>query len=410
MKLAEEGMLFRNAYCAAPSCSPSRAALFTGMSPHSCGMMGLAHRGFELKDYNKHLVRFLNRYGYDTVLSGFQHEAPDNKMIGYKKILQDEEAPEQISGEGFIQWDLDNARKAADYIKQAENRPYFLSFGMMNTHRPFPKIDQQINPNYVMPPFPIFDHQDNREDTAAFMTSVKVVDQCVGIILDAVIETGREEDTMIIFTTDHGAAFPRMKCSLYDTGIGVSLIMKFPGNHQKGQSLDGLVSQLDIFPTLCDLSGFEKPDWLQGRSMLPLFENKAEHIRDEIFSEATFHKAYEPIRCVRTERYKFIKYFEDKQQIVHIGGDEGISEKFVEAHGIYDEMRSNELLFDLYLDPLERVSLMNDNKYKDVYEDLSNRLENWMKVTDDPLLSGSIEPPPGAKLSKPSGIGARASI
>ena len=87
MNLAREGTLFRQAYCAGPTCSPSRAGLLTGMSPHSCGMLGLAHRGFRLYDYHQHLARFLGDHGYETVLCGVQHEAPDPGMIGYRKNI-----------------------------------------------------------------------------------------------------------------------------------------------------------------------------------------------------------------------------------------------------------------------------------------------------------------------------------
>lgn len=403
MKFAEESVVFRNAFCAGPSCSPSRAALLTGMAPHSCGMIGLTHRGFQLHDYNTHLVRFLNKNDYETILSGFQHEAPDKEMIGYQNILHDQDVSEiEISGEGLKRWDLSNARKAAEEIKQHKDKPFFLSFGMMNTHRPFPDISGHINPNYVTPPFSVFDNDQNRKDTAALMSAVGVVDQCVGIIMEALKQSGKEDDTLLIFTTDHGIPFPRMKCHLYDAGIGVSLMMKLPDGRQAGKVIDGLVSQIDLFPTICELTELPKPKWLQGKSMLPLFEGTKEHLRHEIFSELTFHTSYEPTRCIRTERYKFIKFFDEYRMIIHIGGDGGISEKFVESHGIFEETRESEMLFDLYLDPMEQVNLVHNPKYRDVYSDLSTRLENWMEETEDPLLLGPITPPDGANITPPN--------
>jgi N-sulfoglucosamine sulfohydrolase len=397
MKLAREGTVFRNAYCAGPTCSPSRSGLLTGMAPHSCGMTGLAHRGFQLNDYSRHLVQFLNRNQYETVLSGFQHEAPDRNMIGYKTILQEASSPQKTDDRS--EWDIGNARKAADYICQAGDRPFFLSFGMVNTHRPYPAIDPEVNPDYVMLPFPIFDNEENRKDMAAYISSAKVADQCVGIILDALRESGKEDDTLVIFTTDHGIAFPMMKCQLYDAGIGVALLLKFPGNKKAGKAVDWLVSHLDIFPTICEMIGAEQPDWLQGESMMPLFEEQSEKIREVIFSEVTFHSAYDPMRCVRSERYKYIRIFSKHGRYVHLGGDGGITTKFFQEYGSNNMRRETEMLYDLYLDPVERVNLVKEPEYQAVYERMKGYLQDWMIQTDDPLLAGDVLPPAGARLS-----------
>lgn len=89
MKLAEESIMFRNAHCVAPTCSPSRAAMLTGMTAHNSGMYGLAHRGFSLNDYSQHLVQYLGRNGFYTALIGVQHEAKDLNVIGYMETHAD---------------------------------------------------------------------------------------------------------------------------------------------------------------------------------------------------------------------------------------------------------------------------------------------------------------------------------
>ncbi len=184
MKLAERGTLFRQAFSAAPTCSPSRAGLLTGMSPHSNGMLGLAHRGFELNDYNKHLVNFLKGYNFKTVLCGMQHVAPEAEMIGYDKILDNQ--PDEWGAET----DKENAKKVADYIKNQNEAPFFLSYGMESTHLEFPELDDQVDENYVMPPATLPDNEETRKDMAGFITSAKIADYCVGTVLDALAEAG----------------------------------------------------------------------------------------------------------------------------------------------------------------------------------------------------------------------------
>lgn len=215
-------------------------------------------------------------------------------MIGYDRILGNSNFDMSDFETDSISQDIANATQAAEYIKQ----------------------DKGINPNYLIPPFPFFDNAQNREDMAGFLTSARVVDCCAGIVMDAIRESGHVDDTFIIFTTDHGIAFPKMKCNLYDKGIGVSLILKFPENKRKGEAVDALVSQIDLFPTLCEVLSLDKPSWLQGTSIMPLMGGTDIRVRDELFADVTYHAAYEPVRAIRTERYKLIKYFDIHESFV----------------------------------------------------------------------------------------------
>lgn len=405
MALAREGTLFRQAYCAAPTCSASRSALLTGMMPHSNGMLGLTHRGFQLHDPTRHLAACLNGNNYETVLCGIQHESTDASRLGYERILHDKKGDDagDSPGNAAANWDLENACKVAEYLDKrketSDGRPFFLSFGMSSTHRAFPET-HDVNPNYVMPPFPMYDCAINRADAAAYAASASVMDTCVGIVLSALRECGLEHDTLILYTTDHGIAFPMMKCSLYDSGIGVSLILSFPGNKAAGEAPDALVSQLDVFPTLCDYAGIPKPAWLQGRSLMPLLEGRVPRVREELFAELNFHAAREPMRCIRTDRYKLIRRYEDDLRFVPSNMDDAPSKAFLLDAGLLMESHSREMLFDLYLDPMERINLVDDVRYGEVRQSLSRRLEQWMMETDDPLLHGSLVAPEGARVNK----------
>ncbi|MFW5985393.1 MAG: sulfatase [Halanaerobiaceae bacterium] len=396
MEFAREGTLFRNAFCAAPTCSPSRAALLTGMSPHSSGMLGLAHRGFALNDYQQHLVNHLNNNGYETALCGVQHVAKYDKIkeqIGYDKIITSKENT-----------DLHNAESAAEYIKNTGDNPFFLSMGMVNTHREYPELDDSINQEYVKTPEPIFDTEATRKDMARYKLSVQKVDKCVGKVINALKDCGKYEDSLVLFTTDHGLAFPFMKCNLFDSGIGISLIMKQPFQNDSGKAVDSLISQIDIFPTICDIAKIEQPSWLEGKSFLPVLENEKEEIREEIFAEVTFHAAYEPMRCIRTKRYKYIKLFFDHHDIVPANIDDSYTKSFLLDKGLLERKREHEQLYDLYFDPNERNNLIEDNDYQKVYQDLKKRLNSWMEKTDDPLLKGYVEKPEGARVNKKSCI------
>ena len=395
-ELADQGIVFRQAFSMAPTCSPSRSALLTGMAPHSNGMLGLAHRGFRLYDYHKHLVRYLNAHGYETALSGVQHEARDVKDIGYQKIIgQLLESKRWDSGHLD---DLDNAQHVAQFIKERHDAPYFLSFGLFSAHRPFPDVG--VDETYVMPPFPLPDVPQTREDYARFLGSVKILDECVGMVLEALKESGEENNTLVVFTTDHGPAFPGMKCTLYDTGIAVSMIVKIPESsdyHQVGIT-DALISQIDIFPTLCDVLSIPQPSWIQGKSFGAFLRGKPGPVRNEIFAEVNYHAAYEPMRCIRTERYKFIVRY--GTAIIPANIDDSPSKDFLFHHG-YGLMREGyrEELYDLYMDPMERVNVIELASYQNIYQDLRNRLKHWMINTQDPLLSGEVAKPSGALVN-----------
>ena len=298
--LAEQGVLFRQAFCANPTCSPSRAALLTGQWPHSCGMLGLAHRGFRLDDYSHHLVQTLKNAGYTTALSGFQHvarlPAADQSEIGYDEIFD--------TGK--------NQRATSDaaiaFLNRARDKPFFLDVGYTVTHRSFPEPRPEDDPRYCMPPAPLPDTPETRFDTAAYKTCVRILDTEIGRVLNAIDRAGLADNTLVISTTDHGIAFPMMKCNLTDHGIGVLLIMRGPG-FSGGKVIDGMVSQIDLFPTLCDAIGIDHPDWLQGKSILPLVRGEADEIHEEIFAEINYHSYCDPQRAVRTKKWKYIRHW-----------------------------------------------------------------------------------------------------
>ena len=389
-QLAEEGVVFRQAFCAAPMCSASRASLLTGMYPHSNGMFGLAHRGFSLHDYQQHVVHTLDKLGYYSVLIGEQHIAKEPAIIGFDRVIKTEVHLADVV-----------APLACQILHEMPSQPFFLSVGFFEAHREFHPPASEKAAQYCAPPPHLPDTPETRRDMAAFLASVRALDSGIGEVLDALDTCGLAENTLVICTTDHGIAFPGAKATLTDRGTGVMLIMRGPGGFWNGQVLDALVSQIDIFPTICDLLQIAQPSWLQGTSLLPLLQRNglAREVHDAVFTEGTYHAAYEPQRSVRTKRWKYIRRFDDYAGPVLPNCDDGDSKDVLLEHGWHEHAIASEQLYDLVFDPNEASNRAADPTVADVVEEMRNRLNDWMKTTNDPLRFGPVLPPPGAELN-----------
>ncbi|MCY3575395.1 MAG: sulfatase [Chloroflexi bacterium] len=390
-RLAEQGALFRRAYCAAPTCSPSRAALLTGQSPHSAGMLGLANRGFRPRDFRQHIIHTLQASGYTAALAGIQHLNPAWRAnaaseVGYDRVLSDQYSQAHTA--------------AVDFLNSQPAEPFWLTVGFFETHREFP-LENDIDPAYVLPPTPLPDRPAVRQDMANFIAMAQTLDEKIGQVLGALDESGLRENTLVIYTTDHGLAFPGMKCNLTDHGIGVALIIQGAGLFAGGRVVDAMVSHIDIFPTICDLLDIEAPGWLQGASMLPLLRGEVDSIRDEIFAEVSYHAAYEPKRAVRSARYKYIRRYDKRQTPVLSNIDDGFTKSELLAAGFNERPPAPEQLYDTWLDPVERDNLIDNAAYASALADMRARLDRWMRETDDPLLQGDVPAPPDSFVNSP---------
>jgi N-sulfoglucosamine sulfohydrolase len=386
--LADQGVMFRNAFCAAPSCSGSRAALLTGSYCHNNGMIGLAHRGFALNDYDHHIVHTLRAAGYHTEMIGEQHVSADPGILGYDVVHKVENTRAASVAPAAI------AALSAD-IPQ----PFFMSVGFFETHRSFFAPSSVRDRVYSLPPPFLPDTTEIRQDVAAYKASARSLDHGVGSVLNTLHETGLDRNTLVICTTDHGLAFPTAKASLLDRGIGVMMIMRGPGL-PVGVAHDELVSHLDIFPTICEVAGIDRPTWLRGNSLVPLVAGaEAPGMRQEIYSELTYHAAYEPQRAIRTERFKYIRRFDDYPYPVLPNCDDSPSKDAYLARGWARREVSREALHDLFFNPGEGRNVIDDPDYAEVAADLRARLESWMEQTSDPLLDGSVPAPRGAQIN-----------
>jgi arylsulfatase A-like enzyme len=195
--------------------------------------------------------------------------------------------------------------------------------------------------------------------------------------------------------------FPGAKATLYDRGLGVMLILRGPEPFGGGRVHDGLVSHIDLYPTLCEHLEIERPPFLQGVSLMPLLRGERDQVREEVFAGSTWHAAYEPQRAVRTRRHKYIRRWGERRTPVLANTDDGPSKDLLLAAGWGEREIATEQLYDLVFDPNEANNLIEDARYSGVLGDLRGRLERWMIETEDPLLAGHVDPPPGVDINTP---------
>lgn len=391
--LAAEGVVMRDAHCAAPTCSPSRAAMWTGLTAHENAMLGLVHRGFELRDRSRHLMVHLGAAGYHTVLVGIQHEfnpAPGSGPAVYGEQLAEGTGP----GE---QRDARVAQRAARFLGEAPRGPWALSVGFFYPHREFLPAPAGAAATVKVPDI-LPDRLEVREDYARYAASVAEMDRCVGLILKSLADSGRAEDTVVVFTTDHGIAFPGMKCSLTAHGTGVGLILRAPGDLAAGRACDALVSHLDLPATLCDLLGAPPPALGHGRSFAGLLREGGQVFREDVFAEVNAHASLEPMRGVRTKRFNLIVRFDDDLRRAWANVDNGPSKDlWMRLHA--DTPLERVQLFDLERDPQERCNVADHPAYASARSEMEGRLRRWMTDTRDPLLEGPLRLPSGAKVN-----------
>ena len=395
-RLADEGVLLRNCHCAAPTCSPSRAALITGMVPHSCGMFGLGHRGWSLVDPSWTLPSHLGAHGYSTATWGmaanhcdrpgqFPDLASTARGHGYDRFI---EGPL----EGLLTW-LEGA---------PGGRPFFLNASWLLTHRHktgfnTPPDPATYDPRYTLPPPPLADVPEVRADWAHFLADISEWDRQIGLVLAALERSGRAGNTLIVVTTDHGPPFPGLKCHPTVHGTGVFCLLHGPGGFTGGLAVDHLLSQLDLFPTLCAVAGVPVPTRLHGVDLRPTLSGQP--VRDYCTAEVTYHAAYEPWRAFRTAQHLYVRRFGERRRPVVANCDASPSRDHWLQAGWQFHDQADEELYDSALDPQERQNLIGNPHYAGLGRDLRARLEAWMVETADPLLHGPVALAPGCRTT-----------
>jgi len=235
----------------------------------------------------------------------------------------------------------------------------------------------------TVPPY-LVDNEAARADAAQLQGAVRKVDDAVGIILKALDENGLAEDTLVVFTVDHGLEFPRSKWYLYDPGIETACLMRWPGGGVSGGRRVGqLLSNVDVTPTLLDLIDVAPPYELDGIPFTALLRDaSAPATRDAIFALYLMGGSQPEARCVRTRTHKLIRNFSNLRTF-RTPVDITAPAKEPDTCPVTE-------LYDLQADPLEFENLSGRAEAADVEAEMNDRLWRWLESADDPILDGPI--------------------
>lgn len=401
---AADGVHFTAAFCTAPQCSPSRAALFTGRYPHSNGVLGLTHAEFawDLGPDERHLGQVLREAGYTTAMMGVHHES----HVGTPAKIAARCGMDTIALGGHGEA-VSAAALAWLGVVGGGEQPFYLQLGYHEPHRVGATareasetmgficdyIAPDLSRGVTIPPY-LRDTASAREELAELQGAVRALDAAVGKVLDGLRDLGLAEETIVLFTTDHGIALPRAKCSLYDPGLETALLLRYPARGwQGGREIVSLTSNVDLFPTLLDAVGLPVSARVQGRSLLAALDCRPFTPREAIFGEMTYHDYYDPRRCIRTARHKLIVNFTAAPAFMD--PSQSWRRRTTTVVPPAPALAYHPLLelYDLVADPHEWQNLADDPAHAEVRRDLLARLQRWMADTADPLLVGAVTPP-----------------
>ena len=376
-RLAREGLLVRYAFGTSPQCSPSRISMLSGRFSHTTRTEDL-HT--PLPDGIRILPALLQQAGYFTGNMAKTHFGPN--------------------GERQFQWyspETDSVLPA--FLDSAGTRPFFLWVGFHEPHRPYDSTVAKVHApaRVALTPY-LADTPETRADLARYYDATARMDGKIGRMMAELRRRKLLERTLIVFLSDNGAPFPREKGTLYDGGTRTPLILVWPTVVRPGGVWDrGMVSTIDLAPTLLEIAGAKVPADMQGRSFRPLLASPDAFLGDEqVFSERNWHDCDEHQRAVRTIRYKLIRTDAYTELPLCTAADIGASASFLALRArakagrlttaqrrLFEAPRARLELYDLDRDPWELTNIADDPAQAARVRRLAAVLQAWMEGTDD---------------------------
>jgi uncharacterized sulfatase len=421
-RIAEEGVLFSNAFAACPSCTPSRTAILSGQEiwrTREAGLlMGAIPKDLKLFSF------ILSDNGYHIGYTG-KGWAPGNwSYFGLDRNPLIKEYNDRLENE--IAYGIDKRNYTANFkdflLDRPENSPFFFWFGSTEPHREYQygvgEKEANLNSGEIeVPPF-LPDNEVVRQDIMDYLYEIMWYDSHLAGMIYELEQTGELENTIIIVTSDNGMPFPRAKVNLYDWGTHMPLAIRWGKKVKSGRRIDDLVSLTDLAPTILEAVGLEIPPEMTGKSLVPILTSEKKGIvepsRDRVFSGLERHTycrpegATYPSRAIRTHNYLYIRNFEPERWPT--GGPDFISSNKT-PHGDVDACptktfilenretmpriyelnfgkRPAEELYEIHSDPGQINNLANESAYFDIKEDLYTKLDEYLRATEDPRLEG----------------------
>ena len=385
-RLASDGARFERAYAAVGMCQPSRSSLFTGLYPNRHGALGFG----PIRDDVATWPELLRARGVTTALIGKLDVDPPEKF-DFDHLARANEMP---SRRDPAVW----ARQFREFLGQTGDRPFAAVIAFVDPHRPFEEEagEPLTDPGRIAVPARLWESTGTRTELARYYDCVARLDRSVGKILDALEESGRAADTLVIFTSDNGASFPFAKSTLYEAGVRMPLIVRGPGV-RRGVS-DEFVGLVDLLPTALELFGAPPRD-LDGESLLPTLRGDGALGRTSFVTMQTENnrEQSQPARALHERRFKYIRNFGTGGATVsnvvgHTLTWESGKELAPANAGIAQRMkayiyRPREELYDLERDPQELVDLADDAGQAAIRDRMRADLRAWMEQHGDPLLA-----------------------